>query len=718
MKVAVVGGGLAGLAAALECADAGAAVTLYEGRTRLGGATFSVERDGRWHRQRPAHRAPLLHRVPRRSSSGSASPTRSRSSRGCECRCCARASAPRSSRATACPHRSTSRSSLLRYPPLSLGERLAAVRAAAGAAEARPGRPRARRADLRRLAARARSEPGCDRGALEPDRAADAQPARRRGLARRRRAGLPHRPARLGRRRRHRRLDGAAPAPSRRRGCRGARARGRARRCSGTPVRAVRAGRAAARGRNRERRRGHRRRAAPGGRRSSCPPGTVDAEALEALGASPIVNLHVHYDRRVLDEPFAAAVGSPVQWVFDRTASSGVAEGQLVAVSLSAADAEIGEPVAALRERYLPALERLLPAARDATRARLRRHARAARDLPRRARAAAACGPGTRTSTPGLYLAGAWTDTGWPATMEGAVRSGLAAARAALADLADGRLDAPALGALEAASGDRHRHLAPGCRRARGARPRTRAPALAPAPRRLVEGRARDERDHRRRGSLPAPLPRPRRRRGDRGDGELDPREAARRRHVGDLLRRRRRPLDDGRGVRRAAARGRPGRRGAHAPRGGVRPRRGRRRADARLHPHVALAALALVVGRRAGDPAGADPAAAAGAALASTRSAAGRGRRSSRSRSSRRCGRRRPCRSGSTSCGRAPRRSRRAMPGAARSSCSTAGCTATSDGRSARCGGARCGPPSAGSSSGRSATARGAGSSRRGCGR
>jgi uncharacterized protein with NAD-binding domain and iron-sulfur cluster len=40
--------------------------------------------------------------------------------------------------------------------------------------------------------------------------------------------------------------------------------------------------------------------------------------------------------------------------------------------------------------------------------------------------------PGPRTDLPGLYLAGAWTDTGWPATMEGAVRSGLAAARAAL----------------------------------------------------------------------------------------------------------------------------------------------------------------------------------------------------------------------------------------------------------------------------------------------
>jgi uncharacterized protein with NAD-binding domain and iron-sulfur cluster len=40
-RVSVVGGGLAGIAAALECAQAGASVTLYEARPRLGGETFS-----------------------------------------------------------------------------------------------------------------------------------------------------------------------------------------------------------------------------------------------------------------------------------------------------------------------------------------------------------------------------------------------------------------------------------------------------------------------------------------------------------------------------------------------------------------------------------------------------------------------------------------------------------------------------------------------------
>jgi squalene-associated FAD-dependent desaturase len=170
------------------------------------------------------------------------------------------------------------------------------------------------------------------------------------------------------------------------------------------------------------------------------PPGTVDADAMDALGSSPIVNLHVHYDRRVLDEQFAAGVGTPVQFVFDRTASSGVAQGQLIAVSLSGADAEIGEPVATLRERYLPALERLLPAARGATVLDFT-VTREPRATFRAAPGSRRLRPGARTATPGLYLAGSWTDTGWPATMESAVRSGLTAARAALDDLAAPRME-------------------------------------------------------------------------------------------------------------------------------------------------------------------------------------------------------------------------------------------------------------------------------------
>ncbi|MDH2388099.1 hydroxysqualene dehydroxylase HpnE [Streptomyces sp. HNM0663] len=159
-----------------------------------------------------------------------------------------------------------------------------------------------------------------------------------------------------------------------------------------------------------------------------------DPDRLLDIGTAPILNLHVLYDRTVLRRPFFAALGSPVQWVFDRTDASGAQDGQYLAVSQSAAHDEIDTPVARLRETYLPELERLLPAAREAR----------VRDFfvtrERTATFAPTPGvgrlrPGARTRAPGLYLAGAWTATGWPATMEGAVRSGLSAAGAALATL-------------------------------------------------------------------------------------------------------------------------------------------------------------------------------------------------------------------------------------------------------------------------------------------
>ena len=160
----------------------------------------------------------------------------------------------------------------------------------------------------------------------------------------------------------------------------------------------------------------------------------------DRLGSTPIVNVHVVYDRRVLADDFAAGVDTPVQWVFDRTGQSGAAAvygpgAQYLAVSLSAADDLVGLPAAALRERFLPALEALLPAARDAVvlDSFVTREPHA---TFRGAPGQAALRPGPRTALPGLYVAGAWTDTGWPATMEGAVRSGEDAAEALLADRA------------------------------------------------------------------------------------------------------------------------------------------------------------------------------------------------------------------------------------------------------------------------------------------
>jgi squalene-associated FAD-dependent desaturase len=161
------------------------------------------------------------------------------------------------------------------------------------------------------------------------------------------------------------------------------------------------------------------------------PPGALPAGTAEAwagLGAAPIVNVHVVYDRKVMDVPFAAGVDSPVQWVFDRTRISGMHargdDGQYLAISLSAADQYADTPVAELRAQFVPALAELFPAARDATVTEffVTREKRATfRQVPGTAKLR----PKSATALPGLVLAGSWTDTGWPDTMEGAVRSGL-----------------------------------------------------------------------------------------------------------------------------------------------------------------------------------------------------------------------------------------------------------------------------------------------------
>jgi squalene-associated FAD-dependent desaturase len=172
------------------------------------------------------------------------------------------------------------------------------------------------------------------------------------------------------------------------------------------------------------------------------PPGALPGQTVAAwagLGASPIVNVHVIYDRPVMDLPFVAAVDSPVQWVFDRTRISGLSASkhgaskhgrpghQYLAISLSAADQYADTPVARLQELFVPALAELFPAARDANVAEFF-VTRERRATFRQAPGTAALRPPAATQRPGLVLAGAWTDTGWPDTMEGAVRSGLAAA--------------------------------------------------------------------------------------------------------------------------------------------------------------------------------------------------------------------------------------------------------------------------------------------------
>jgi squalene-associated FAD-dependent desaturase len=177
--------------------------------------------------------------------------------------------------------------------------------------------------------------------------------------------------------------------------------------------------------------------AVPPGAAAALAPAALAGEAARwsLLRPSPVVSVHVIYGSRVTRLPFAAVVGSPVRWVIDKSDAAGLHTGQYLAASIPAADELVDMPAAHLRERVLPVLERLFPTAAGAR----------VEDffVTRERRATIRHEPGTQrlrpaAGLPGLAIAGAWTDTGWPDTMEGAVRSGRAAALKLIAGRTEG----------------------------------------------------------------------------------------------------------------------------------------------------------------------------------------------------------------------------------------------------------------------------------------
>ncbi len=151
------------------------------------------------------------------------------------------------------------------------------------------------------------------------------------------------------------------------------------------------------------------------------------------LGTSPIVNVHVWFDRPVMQETMIAVIDSPAQWVFNRSAivDGAAGPGQHLAVTISGARDEVTVSRDELAETIVAELTHLFPAARAA---RIEDVA-VVKEVDATFAAApgqAAERPGPHTPFPEVALAGAWTATGWPATMEGAARSGMRAARVAL----------------------------------------------------------------------------------------------------------------------------------------------------------------------------------------------------------------------------------------------------------------------------------------------
>jgi hypothetical protein len=149
------------------------------------------------------------------------------------------------------------------------------------------------------------------------------------------------------------------------------------------------------------------------------------------LEDSPIVSVHLWFDRPLLATTLAALLGSDAHWVFDRGALTGnpPPRGQYLTV-VSSGVPELLE----LRGKELP--ERIAQQLTDRLGAAELLWSRVSRE-PRATIAlrpgTEALRPGPETDRPNVVRAGAWTGTGWPATMESAVRSGKAAAATLLA---------------------------------------------------------------------------------------------------------------------------------------------------------------------------------------------------------------------------------------------------------------------------------------------
>lgn len=174
--------------------------------------------------------------------------------------------------------------------------------------------------------------------------------------------------------------------------------------------------------------------AVPGTRASALLPEEVLREMpgveamLAATATAPIMAVHLWFDRPIMPLAHAVLVGKLAQWVFARPAG---ADEHYYQVVISGCHDLVGQPRAATLLRVLVELAEVWPAVNDAKllRSRLVCDPNAVFS-PRPG--LEALRPSQITPVPNLFLAGDWTATGWPATMEGAVRSGYLAAEGVL----------------------------------------------------------------------------------------------------------------------------------------------------------------------------------------------------------------------------------------------------------------------------------------------
>jgi zeta-carotene desaturase len=172
--------------------------------------------------------------------------------------------------------------------------------------------------------------------------------------------------------------------------------------------------------------------------RALLPSRIADSEMLRGISevpVSPIICLHLWYDQNFMPQPVVGLVGRRTQWVFNRTLFSRYVKsgGDRISAVISAAHDEVGHTNQDLITSTTDDLAGIYgPAARTVRNALVIREKRATFSLSpdvERLR------PGPSTPMRNLFFAGDWTATGYPATVEGAIRSGEAAAVLAAASL-------------------------------------------------------------------------------------------------------------------------------------------------------------------------------------------------------------------------------------------------------------------------------------------
>jgi squalene-associated FAD-dependent desaturase len=145
---------------------------------------------------------------------------------------------------------------------------------------------------------------------------------------------------------------------------------------------------------------------------------------IEGFEHSPITGIHLWFDRSVTQLPHATLLDRTIQWMFNKSG------GRYLQLVVSASRSLVEMPRADVIALAVGELTEFFPRAKDANieKAHVVKEIRAtfsARAGMEQSR------PVSATKFGNLFLAGDWTRSGWPATMEGAVRSGYLAAEAA-----------------------------------------------------------------------------------------------------------------------------------------------------------------------------------------------------------------------------------------------------------------------------------------------